>query len=57
MTQLQDFYGLKAYPTALFLDRDGILLEKVVGFQNPEKFMETLDNMMELEAMGQLVMQ
>ena len=25
MTQLQDFYGLKAYPTALFLDRDGVL--------------------------------
>jgi thiol:disulfide interchange protein len=55
MTQLQDFYRLKAYPTALFLDRNGVLLEKVVGFQDAEKFMDTLDNMMELEAMGQLV--
>lgn len=55
MTQLQDFYGLRAYPTALFLDRNGILLEKMVGFQAPDEFIETLDNMMELEAMGQLV--
>jgi len=55
ITQLQDIYGLKSYPTALFLDRDGVLLDKVVGFQSPVDFLETLDNMMELEAMGQLV--
>ncbi len=39
---IRDKYKIKAYPTLLFLNSDGSILARIVGYQIPSQFIETL---------------
>ena len=39
---IKEKYKINAYPTLLFLNGDGSILARVVGYQIPERFLETL---------------
>jgi thioredoxin-related protein len=39
---IRDKYKVKAYPTLLFLNSDGSVLARIVGYQIPSQFIETL---------------
>lgn len=38
--QLAKIYGVKGYPTFVFLNPDGSLAKQTSGYHNPEKFLE-----------------
>jgi len=39
---IRDKYKIRAYPTLLFLNSDGSILARIVGYQIPSQFIETL---------------
>jgi len=41
-----DKYLVKAYPTLLFLNADGSILARIVGYQIPKQFIEKLQGVM-----------
>jgi thiol:disulfide interchange protein len=43
---ITDKYKIKAYPTLLFLNPDGSVLARIVGYQIPAQFIETLQRVM-----------
>jgi len=43
---IRDKYKIKAYPTLLFLNSDGSILARIVGYQIPSQFIETLQGVM-----------
>ena len=43
---IRDKYKISAYPTLLFLNADGSILARVVGYQIPTQFIATLQGVM-----------
>ena len=39
---IRDKFKIRAYPTLLFLNSDGSILARIVGYQIPSQFIETL---------------
>lgn len=44
--RLRDKYQIEAYPTLLFLNSDGSILARIVGYQIPAQFIKTLQGVM-----------
>ena len=38
-------YGIRSYPSALFINSDGTLSKSQIGFMNKEDILKTLENM------------
>lgn len=58
-TRLRDKYGVRGYPTIVFLNPDGTLRQRVVGYKPPEAFLPVLQQVLsqesEIYALGQQV--
>lgn len=48
--QIRDKYNVNVYPTLLFLNSDGSVLGRFVGYQIPTQFLETLQGVMTTKA-------
>lgn len=47
--ELASRYKVGSYPTLLFLNEDGTILKKVVGYHNPEEFLELGQEILKLK--------
>jgi thiol-disulfide isomerase/thioredoxin len=43
-------YGVRGYPTIVFLNPDGSLRQRVVGYKSPEQFLPVLDDVFKTES-------
>jgi len=48
---IRDKYKIKSYPTLLFLNPDGSILARIIGYQIPSQFIKTLQGVLALKGM------